>query len=65
MNYKIIATNDFDRQVKALAKKYHSFLNDLKALKKELLENPKVGDDLGNNTRKVRMAIASKNNGLI
>jgi hypothetical protein len=29
----------------------------------ELLNNPKLGDDLGNNTRKVRMAIVSKGRG--
>jgi len=63
MNYKIIATEDFDKQVKSLAKKYHSFPDDLKIFKKELLENPTMGDDLGDNVRKVRMAIASKNKG--
>lgn len=37
--------------------------DDLEVLKSELTKNPKIGDDLGNNTRKVRMAIASKNKG--
>jgi mRNA-degrading endonuclease RelE of RelBE toxin-antitoxin system len=63
MNYKIVTSNYFDRKVKELSKKYRSFAEDLKILKKELLENPKIGDDLGDNTRKVRMAIASKNKG--
>ncbi|GHT58775.1 toxin RelE [Bacteroidia bacterium] len=62
-NYEVITTEDFDKKVKPLAKKYRSFLNDLANFKKELLENPEMGDDLGDNTRKVRMAIASKNKG--
>jgi len=63
MNYEIVTIEDFDRQVKKLAKKYNSFLDDLESFKKELLKNPAMGDDLGNNTRKVRMAISAKNKG--
>ena len=63
MNYEIITTQDFDRKVEFLAKKYHSLLNDLEKFKKELLKNPEMGDNLGGNARKVRMAIASKNKG--
>ena len=63
MNYEIVTTEDFNRKVKSLAKKYRSLPDDLERFKKELLENPTIGDDLGNNIRKVRMAIASKNKG--
>ena len=63
MNYEIITTNTFKRDFKLLFKKYHSLLDDLEQLKKELLQNPKMGDDLGNHTRKIRMAVASKNKG--
>jgi len=63
MNYEIVRTEDFDREVKPLAKKYHSFLDDLEDFKKELLKNPEMGDKVGDNARKVRMAIASKNKG--
>jgi mRNA-degrading endonuclease RelE of RelBE toxin-antitoxin system len=63
MNYEIVTNSYFDKKVKELSKKYRSFAEDLKILKKELLKNPKIGDDLGDNTRKVRMAIASKNKG--
>ena len=63
MNYEIVTTEDFDKKVKLLAKKYRSFLDDLEKFKKELLKNPTIGNDLGSNTRKVRMAIASKNKG--
>ena len=63
MNYEIVTTEDFDKKIKSLAKKYRSIPDDLEKFKKELLKNPTMGDDLGNNTRKVRMAIASKNKG--
>jgi len=63
MNYEIVTTEDFDKKVKSLARKYRSLPDDLENFKKELLKNPEMGDDLGNNTRKVRMAIASKNKG--
>ena len=61
MNYQTVTTEDFDRKVKALSKKYRSLKTDLIAFEKELLANPTMGDDLGDNIRKVRMAIASKN----
>jgi len=63
MNYKIVPTEYFDRQVKILSKKYHSFLDDLEQFKKKLEQKPLMGDDMGDNTRKVRMAIASKSKG--
>ena len=63
MNYRIVTTEDFDREVKKLSKKYRSFKTDLIEFEKDLLANPTMGDDLGDNTRKVRMAIASKNKG--
>jgi hypothetical protein len=63
MNYAIVTSNAFDRKIKPLLKKYRSLPDDLEALKQELLANPTIGDDLGNNIRKVRMAIKSKNKG--
>ena len=63
MNYEIVTTSDFDRSVNSLAKKYHSFLDDLEDFKEKLLKNPGMGEKLGNNARKVRMAIVSKNKG--
>jgi mRNA-degrading endonuclease RelE of RelBE toxin-antitoxin system len=63
MNYEITATADFERNLKRLSKKYFSLSDDYGNFLKELLENPKSGDDLGGNIRKVRMAIASKNRG--
>ena len=63
MNYAIVSTEYFDRQAKILSKKYRSLFDDLESFKKELLKNPTMGNDLGDNFRKVRMAIASKNRG--
>ena len=63
MNYRIVATDNFDKKVKILSKKYRSLKQDLIAFEKDLLDNPTLGDDLGNNVRKVRIAIASKNKG--
>jgi len=63
MNYQTVTTEDFDKKVKELSKKYRSIKADLTAFEKELLANPTMGTDLGDNTRKVRMAIASKNKG--
>ena len=63
MNYEIVATKTFRKKVKELSKKYHSLKNDLEEFEKELLKNPEMGDNLGGNVRKVRMAITSKNKG--
>ena len=56
-------TDDFKHNVKKLAKKYHSFLDDLEKLFHDLDENPFQGDALGGNCYKVRMAITSKGKG--
>ena len=63
MNYKIATTDDFERNFKRLYKKYRSLKQDLADLVKDLRKNPTLGDDLGSNTRKVRMMISSKNKG--
>jgi mRNA-degrading endonuclease RelE of RelBE toxin-antitoxin system len=63
MNYKIIATEDFERQLRRLSKKYSSITNDYAKFLEELLKNPEMGDKIGNDIRKVRMAITSKGKG--
>jgi mRNA-degrading endonuclease RelE of RelBE toxin-antitoxin system len=63
MNYEIIYTKKFERELKALYKKYRSLKEDLNIFEKELRENPYIGDNLGNNVRKIRIAINSKNKG--
>jgi len=63
MNYETVVTEDFERRLRRLGKKYPSIPDDYKRFLKELLKNPEMGDNLGGNARKVRMAIASKNKG--
>ena len=60
---EIIATLPFLKSAKPLAKKYKSFNEDYKELIKELTVNPKMGIDLGEGYRKVRMSISSKGKG--
>ena len=63
MQYKIESLATFDREVKRLSKRYPSMAADIKALKAEILNNPSLGVNLGNNVRKIRMRIASKGRG--
>jgi hypothetical protein len=63
MNYKIVTTPYFEIAFKQLSKKYSSLDRDYEILVENLLKNPTMGDKLGGNARKVRMAIASKNRG--
>ncbi len=63
MTVTILLANEFVRQFKRLAKKYHSLATDFQTFKRGLEQNPLQGDDLGNGVRKVRMAITSKGKG--
>lgn len=60
---EIIATDEFKRCAKPLAKRYKSFNQDYQNLLDELEKNPQTGTDLGMGYRKVRMAIKSKGKG--
>jgi len=59
MNLKLIATPEFKKSVKKLAKRYKQISKDLKTLEKELTEEPTTGIDLGNNCFKIRLANSS------
>jgi hypothetical protein len=63
MSYKIYTANSFERELKSLAKKYHSIKNDVKIFSISLLENPLQGEPLGKDCYKIRMAITSKGKG--
>ena len=63
MNFKIIPTNFFSRQLKRLAKKYPSLKSDLLTLNRELKENPTTGAPLGKDCYNIRVAITSKGQG--
>ncbi len=63
MSYNIKTLSKFDKNLKALIKKYPSlkleFINFVKTLK----ENPLQGTQIGKNCYKIRIAIASKGKG--
>ena len=63
MSFEIRTLRSFDKKAKKLAKKYRSLKEDLAALVAQLRQNPAQGADLGNNVRKVRMAISAKGKG--
>lgn len=63
MSVRIDYHRQFLKDLKRLAKKYKSLRNDYAHFLKELEANPTMGTDLGNGTRKVRLAIASKGKG--
>lgn len=63
MNYNIVTTPDFNRQLKRLAKKYSSLKIDYATFLASLQENPEQGVSLKDGFRKIRMAITSKGKG--
>jgi len=63
MANRISYTIVFEKYFKRYAKKYRSLSNDIKELESILLENPKLGIDLGNGLFKIRLAVKSKNKG--
>jgi len=63
MSFNIIASSHFDKKIKALNKKYPSIKKDLSALIENIQDNPFIGESLGKDCYKVRMAITSKGKG--
>lgn len=63
MSYRVVTIPPFDRQLKRLAKKYHSLKNDLAELGKQLTDNPAMGKPIGQDCYKIRLAISSKGKG--
>jgi mRNA-degrading endonuclease RelE of RelBE toxin-antitoxin system len=56
-------TEEFLRQAKRLARRYHSLADDINALQFELMENPEAGISLGGGKRKIRLGVKSKGGG--
>lgn len=56
-------TEEFYRQLKRLAKRYHSLADDIDTLQHELMENPDAGVSLGGGKRKIRLGVKSKGRG--
>ncbi|WP_020600015.1 hypothetical protein [Spirosoma panaciterrae] len=63
MEYEVVITDDFARDVKRLAKKFPSLKDDLLDLQKSLKKEPMQGDALGKGCFKVRLSIKSKGKG--
>lgn len=63
MSYNVVAVPEFRRELKRLAKKYHSLKAEISILIDELAEKPKLGTPLGNNVYKIRLSISSKGKG--
>ena len=63
MSIRILTSDTFDREYKRLSKKYPSLKNDMLIFESNLISKPDFGIDLGNNIRKIRIAIKSKNKG--
>ena len=63
MNYSIIATQKFEKEIKRLIKKFPSVKKECATLITKLKNNPTTGNSLGDNCYKIRLAIASKNKG--
>ena len=60
---RIVPSPKFDREIKRLAKKYRSIPQDFRILLQLLQANPTMGEPLGKDCFKIRMAISSKNKG--
>ena len=63
MSYKVVAIENFEKELKRLRKKYPSLKKDITGLFESLEENPSQGVPLGKNCFKIRVAIKSKGKG--
>jgi mRNA-degrading endonuclease RelE of RelBE toxin-antitoxin system len=63
MPFELIPSPQFLKEAKVLAKKHASLREDLVALGLELVANPTIGEPLGKDCYKVRVAITSKGKG--
>lgn len=63
MNYDVIATEPFERELKRLAKKHKSLAKYLASIIDELSENPTMGTAIGKDCYKIRIVISSKGKG--
>lgn len=63
MNFEIVSTERFAKELKALYKKYPSIKDDLAKFKLILAANPRIGASIGSNAYKIRIGIKSKGSG--
>ena len=63
MSFSIQTTDESERDIKHLSRKYRSFREDLSKLLASLEEDPQQGEPLGKDCYKVRLAISAKQKG--
>ncbi|KAF0239051.1 MAG: hypothetical protein FD181_436 [Prolixibacteraceae bacterium] len=63
MNYSVIATQRFEKELKRLAKKYPFLKAEFSILIHQMNQFPEKGVYIGNNCYKIRLAISSKGKG--
>ncbi|MCH7413699.1 hypothetical protein MM213_09395 [Belliella sp. R4-6] len=63
MNYSIIPTFRFEKELKRLVKKFPSLKSEFSGLIEDISKNPEMGAYIGNSCYKIRLAIASKGKG--
>jgi len=63
MNYKVIPTPEFIKNLKVLSKKYKNIKKDILELANQLESNPMMGTNLGDNTFKIRVKNSDLNKG--
>jgi mRNA-degrading endonuclease RelE of RelBE toxin-antitoxin system len=63
MSYSIISTHRFSKELKRLVKKFPSLKSEFGDLINKINQEPKIGNFIGNNCYKIRLAITSKRKG--
>lgn len=63
MNYEVVLSDVFKREVKRLFKKYPSLKAEIVELCQQLSDEPTLGTPLGKDVFKIRLSIASKGKG--
>jgi mRNA-degrading endonuclease RelE of RelBE toxin-antitoxin system len=63
MNYNILLTNRFEKELKRLVKKFPSLKFEFKQLIEQINQKPESGTFIGNNCYKIRVSIQSKGKG--
>jgi mRNA-degrading endonuclease RelE of RelBE toxin-antitoxin system len=63
MNCRIVAIDNFRREAKRLVKKFPSLKDELFGLEQLLLQDPRSGVEITENTYKIRLAVKSKGKG--
>jgi mRNA-degrading endonuclease RelE of RelBE toxin-antitoxin system len=63
MSFEVLSTEDFERELKRLAKKHRSLRDDIVKLGQALSADPTIGVPIGQGCYKIRLGISSKGKG--